>query len=108
MLGLETCWGGLETVTEEVAEEVWKLLLTHCPCLRPGGRAASEAWTCLDLPSSWKQRFRPSLLNCQFEACHGVSLSQQAPRVSESLVVMLFEEAVEPLGGVALLEELHH
>ena len=39
---LETCWGGLETV----AEEVWKLLLTHCPCLRPGGGAASEAWTC--------------------------------------------------------------
>ena len=44
--GLETCWGGLETVAEEVAEEVWKLLLTHCPCLRPGGGAASEAWTC--------------------------------------------------------------
>ena len=67
-------WEGLETVVEEVAEEVWKLLLTHCPCLRPGGRAASEAWTCLDLPSSWKQRFRPSLLNCQFEACHGMGL----------------------------------
>jgi hypothetical protein len=29
--GLETCWGGLETVAEEVPEEVWKLLLTHCP-----------------------------------------------------------------------------
>jgi hypothetical protein len=27
--GLETCWGGLETVTEEVAEEVWNLLLTN-------------------------------------------------------------------------------
>ena len=75
MWGLETCWGGLETVAEEVAEEVWKLLLTHCPCLRPGGGAASEAWTCLELPSSWKQRFRPSLLNCQFEACHGISLA---------------------------------
>jgi hypothetical protein len=44
------------TVTEEVAEEVWKLLLTQqCPCLRPGGEEASEAWTCLELPSSWKQ-----------------------------------------------------
>ena len=40
----ETCMGVLGTVTEEVAEEVWKLLLTHCPCLRPGGGAASEAW----------------------------------------------------------------
>jgi len=30
--------GGLETV----AEEVWKLLLSHCPCLRSGGRAASD------------------------------------------------------------------
>jgi hypothetical protein len=29
---------------EIVAEEVWKLLLTHCPCLRPPGRTASEAW----------------------------------------------------------------
>ena len=76
--GLETCWGGLETVAEEVAEEVWKLLLTHCPCLRPGGRAASVVWTCPELPSSWKQRSRPSLLNCQFEACHGVSLSQSS------------------------------
>ena len=36
-------WEGLETVVEEVAEEVWKLLLTYCLCLRPGGRAASEA-----------------------------------------------------------------
>jgi hypothetical protein len=27
--GLGTCWRGLETVIEEVAEEVWKLLLTH-------------------------------------------------------------------------------
>ena len=42
--GLETCWGGLETVTEEV----WKLLLTHCPCLRPGGALLRPglAWTC--------------------------------------------------------------
>ena len=40
---------GLETVAEEVAEGVWKLLLTHCPCLRPGDGAASEAWTCLVL-----------------------------------------------------------
>ena len=71
MWELVTCWGDLETV----AEEVWKLLLTHCPCLRPGGRAASEAWTLLDLPSSWRQRSGPSLLNCQFEACHGVSLA---------------------------------
>ena len=30
--GLETCWGGLGTVTEEVVEGVWKLLLIHCPC----------------------------------------------------------------------------
>jgi hypothetical protein len=27
------------------------------------------------LLSSWKQEFRPSLLHCQFEACHGVSLA---------------------------------
>jgi hypothetical protein len=40
---------GLETVAEEVTEAVWKLPLTHWPCLRPGGGAASEAWTCLDL-----------------------------------------------------------
>jgi hypothetical protein len=33
MWGLETCWGGLGTVTEEL----WKLLLTHCACFRPGG-----------------------------------------------------------------------
>ena len=26
MRGLETFWGGIETVTEEVTEEVWKLL----------------------------------------------------------------------------------
>ena len=73
--GQETGWGGLETVAEKVAEEVWKLLLTHCPCLRPGDRATSEASTCLKLPSSWKQRFKASLLNCQFEACHGISLA---------------------------------
>ena len=73
--GLETCQGGLGTVTEEVAEEVWKLLLTHCPCFRPGGRVASETWNYLGLPRSWKQRFRPSLLNCQLEACHAVSLA---------------------------------
>jgi len=41
--GLETCGGGLGTVTEEVAEEVWKLLLTYCFCLRPDSRTASEA-----------------------------------------------------------------
>ena len=76
--GLETCWGGLETVTEEVTGKVWKLLLTYCPCLRPGGGAASEAWTCLELPSSWKQRSRPSLLNCQFEVFHGDSLYQSS------------------------------
>ena len=35
-----SCWGSLETV----AEEVQKLLLTHCPCIRPGGMEA--AWTC--------------------------------------------------------------
>jgi hypothetical protein len=28
--GWKLAGGGLETV----AEEVWKLLLTHCPCLR--------------------------------------------------------------------------
>ena len=39
---LETCWGGLETVAEEVAEEVWTLVLASglaadpCACLRPG------------------------------------------------------------------------
>jgi len=47
--------------------EVRKLLLAHCPCLRPGARAASEYWIGLELPSSWKMRFRPSLLNCQFK-----------------------------------------
>jgi hypothetical protein len=39
----------VETVAEEVTEEVWKLLLTHCPCLRPGGRQLLRpgfAWTC--------------------------------------------------------------
>ena len=66
---------GLETVAKEVAEGVWKLLLTHCPCLRPGGGAASEAWTSPELPCSWKQRFRPSLLNCQFEAWRAISLA---------------------------------
>jgi hypothetical protein len=35
--GLETFWEDLGTVTEEEAEEVWKLLLTHGPCFRPGG-----------------------------------------------------------------------
>ena len=53
--------GWLETVTEEVAEEVWKLMLKHCPCLRPGGEAGSKAWTSLDLPSSWKQKFHPEV-----------------------------------------------
>lgn len=32
---LETCWVGLESVTEEGPETVWKLLLTH-GCFRPG------------------------------------------------------------------------
>jgi hypothetical protein len=41
------CCGGLETVAANVAEEIWKLLLTHCPCLRPDGGAASGlAWNC--------------------------------------------------------------
>jgi hypothetical protein len=31
---------------EAVAGEVWKLLLTHYPCLRPGGGTISELWTC--------------------------------------------------------------
>jgi len=35
MWGLEIFWEGLGTVTEEVVEEVQKLLLIHCPCLRP-------------------------------------------------------------------------
>jgi len=39
---------GLETVTDEVADEVWKLLLTHGAW---GLGAASEVWTYLDLPS---------------------------------------------------------
>jgi hypothetical protein len=51
-----SCWEGMETVAKEVAEDVWKLLLSHCPCLRSGGRATSEAWTCLDLPRSGKER----------------------------------------------------
>jgi hypothetical protein len=40
-------------------------------CLRSGVFSVTE------LPSSWKQRYRPSLLNCQFEACSGFSLSQR-------------------------------
>jgi hypothetical protein len=70
-VGLETCWGGLETVAEEVAEEVWKLLLTHCPCLRPGGRAASEAWIC---PVLGKRDLGP-LSWTEFETCHRFSLA---------------------------------
>jgi hypothetical protein len=74
------CWVHLYSITRVWgAEEVWKLLLTHCPCLRPGGRAACEAWTCLELPSSWRQRFRPRLLNCQSEACHGISRAFSHP-----------------------------
>ena len=38
--------------------------------LKPG-----VAWSCLELPSSWKQRFRPSLLNCHIEAYHGIGLA---------------------------------
>lgn len=52
----------------------WSLLLWksgNCSDLRRGERAASEAWTCLVL----RNRFRPRLLNGQFEACHGVSLA---------------------------------
>jgi hypothetical protein len=44
--GLETCWGGLGTVTEEVAME---LLLTHCPFFKPDGwyipLPKHEGWT---------------------------------------------------------------
>ena len=87
--GLETCWRGLETVAEEAAEEVWKLLLTHCPCLRLGGGAASEAWTCLELSSSWKQRFRQSLLNCQFETCRGISLALLTFK-SKTVILLIF------------------
>jgi len=57
------CWGGLETVADPLsllqARWVWQLL-------RPG-----LAWDCLVLGN----RFRPSLLNCQFETCHGISLA---------------------------------
>ena len=42
-------------------------------------QTASEAWTGLELPSSWKPRFRPRLLDCQFEACHGISLAFSIP-----------------------------
>ena len=49
---VETRWGGLENDAEEVAEGVWKLKLTHGPCLRAGGREDSETWACLELPSS--------------------------------------------------------
>jgi hypothetical protein len=32
-------YGNFKTITlETIAEEVWKLLLTHCPYLRLGGR----------------------------------------------------------------------
>ena len=31
--------------------------------------------TCLDFSSSRKQKLRPSLPNCQFEACHVVNLT---------------------------------
>lgn len=48
-------WG--QKFAEEVAEEVWKQLLMNFPCLRPGGRTASEDWPFLELPSSSKQRF---------------------------------------------------
>ena len=57
--GLETCWGARQLLAEEVVEEDWKLLLTHCPCLRP--KVETET--------------RPSLHNCHFEACHGINLS---------------------------------
>jgi hypothetical protein len=35
--------GEIWKLAEEVAEEVGKLPMTHCPCLRPGGSAGSEA-----------------------------------------------------------------
>jgi hypothetical protein len=64
---LESCWGGLETVAEEVAGEVWKLLLTHCPCLRPGG------WD-FPLPEGWSLLLPLFVfLNCQFEVCLEIS-----------------------------------
>ena len=73
-------------LAEEVAEEVWKLLLTHCPCLRPGGwdipLPGQEGWSLgffllvIDKPGlpGLAQFFGPSLLDCQFEVCHGISL----------------------------------
>jgi hypothetical protein len=57
----------------KLAEEGLERLLTHCPGLKPDVRAASEVWTYVELPSSSKQRFRPRILNCQCEVCHGVS-----------------------------------
>jgi len=43
-LGIPELLPGVEPVTGEV----WKLLLTHCPFLRPGGRGVPD-W----LPEAW-------------------------------------------------------
>jgi hypothetical protein len=40
-----------------------------------GGGVVFLELTCLDFSSSGKQKLRPSLPNCQFAACHGVSLA---------------------------------
>ena len=41
-------------VVETVAGVAWKLLLTQCPCLRPGGRAVSDGGVVSDwLPEVW-------------------------------------------------------
>jgi hypothetical protein len=67
-------WECLETVAQEVTGEVWKLLLIHCLASGQVGEGQLlRSRLGLELPSSWKQRCRPSLLNCQFEPCHGIS-----------------------------------
>lgn len=40
--------GSLVNVVEEVAEELWKQLLTYCPLPQPGGRVASDSRTVSD------------------------------------------------------------
>jgi hypothetical protein len=83
---------GVEAVN--LLREIWKLiLLTHCSCLRPGGRAAFEAWTCQVL------RNRDLVI---------VSLTASLKTVMESAQpsqVLLFIFCVEPfekLGVVCL------